>query len=470
MVGFCVLLISILWLLQIVFLDEFYKQIKLRQVSRDAQYVSAYLGEGDLDTLSNFLHGRNDLYVEVWNPNRGSIVVTTGNFSNTIQSRLSAHSKLSLFERVKVDGVFVERFEYEESPIGPGRRGTRQIESILYADVLTMPNGYQNLLMVSSNLTPVQSTVDTLRVQIYFISGIMLVLSIVIALLISRRVSAPIEKLSHSARELGKGNYDVPFEVKGYREISELSETLTHAASELSKTESLRQELIANVSHDLRTPLTLITGYAEMMRDLPGENTAENMQVIADESKRLTTLVEGLLDLSRLQSKTVEIKPEELSITGCINDIIGRMSRFLEKDNYIIRFDYTREAIVLADPERISQVVYNLLANALTYTGEDRIVTVRQIENDLRVTIEVIDTGNGISPEELPYIWDRYYRSHESHKRAVTGAGIGLSIVRWILQAHPEVEYGVSSQLGQGSVFWFSLPLTDIIETGMDDG
>ena len=130
----------------------------------------------------------------------------------------------------------------------------------------------------------------------------MILLSFGLALFISSRLSKPLEQMNESAKQLGEGKYDIRFPEQGAREVAELAATLNYAAAELSKVEDLRRELIANVSHDLRTPLTMISGYAEVMRDIPGENTPENVQIVIDEANRLTGIVNDLLDLSKLQA------------------------------------------------------------------------------------------------------------------------------------------------------------------------
>jgi signal transduction histidine kinase len=153
-----------------------------------------------------------------------------------------------------------------------------------------------------------------------------------------------------------------------------------------------------------------------------------------------------------------EMDFEVFSITDTVNDIINRFSRLREHDNYHIDFNSNQSALVSADQAKISQVIYNLLINAMTYTGPDKRVTVNQIVQNGKIHIQIIDYGEGISPESLDHVWDRYYRAEENHKRAVTGAGLGLSIVKSILDKHPGVEYGVESEMGHGSMFWFALP------------
>ena len=248
-----------------------------------------------------------------------------------------------------------------------------------------------------------------------------------------------------------------------YAEINELSKTLDYAASELSKTERLRSELIANTSHDLRTPLTMITGYAEIMRDIPDENTPENAQIIIDESKRLSSLVNDMLDISKLESGTSKTVIEPFCLTDTIAEELNRYQQFCKHEGYTIIFEANEPINVNTDKSKLIQALFNLVNNALTYTGEDKRVIVRQEayieeESDIRyVRLSVIDTGNGIPQDKLDLIWDRYYKIDTTHKRAALGSGLGLSIVRKIM-AHLNGRCGVLSSNGNGSIFWIEIP------------
>ena len=279
-------------------------------------------------------------------------------------------------------------------------------------------------------------------------------------LIISKVISRPIVKINQAAKALAQSNYDIHFEESGYREISELASTLNYAAKELSTVEALRRELIANISHDLRTPLTLITGYSEVMRDIPNEYKPENVQIIIDEAMRLSNIVNDMLDLSKLQSGTQELNCERFSLTSTLGMIVNRFVKLTEAKGYKISYKFEGEAVVYADELRISQVIYNLLSNAINYTGKDKTVKVTQNVAGNRARVEVADTGEGIAEDKLPYIWDRYYKVDKSHKRATVGTGLGLSIVKAVLDMHGAT-YGVNSTVGQGSVFWFELPLAD---------
>ena len=332
-------------------------------------------------------------------------------------------------------------------------------ESIIYVDVLTSDNT-ACVLMVNTVLTPVSATVDTLRIQMIWITVVMIILSLLIALVISKKVSRSMIRVNNAAKKLAKGDFNVSFDGKDYREIAELSETLNQAATDLGKNEKLQKELIANVSHDLRTPLTMIIAYSEVMRDLPGENTLENVQVVIDEAKRLTNLVNDMLDISKLQAGALEMKLSEFNLTDRIQKVLERYNKLKEQDGYRIDFEYQEEVYVCADEFKIFQVIYNLINNAINYTGSDKRVLVRQLVKEQIVRIEVIDSGEGISEENLPYVWDRYYKVDKTHKRAVMGTGLGLSIVKNILELH-HAEYGVESILSAGSKFWFELPVIE---------
>ena len=281
-----------------------------------------------------------------------------------------------------------------------------------------------------------------------------------IAITTSHYVSKPIHDTTKEAKQLAQQNYDLTFSGGNYRELCELNDTLTYSAHELKKVDELRKELIANISHDLRTPLTMITGYSEVMRDIPGENSPENIQIIIDEANRLSQLVNDLLDISKLESGAVAMENKTLCLTDCIKGIFKRYTKLTEQGGYSIEFEYEKDVYIYADELRISQVLYNLINNAVNYAGEDKTIIVKQTVNDNEVRIEVIDHGVGIEEDKLEYIWDRYYKVDKEHKQAVVGTGLGLSIVKNILNQY-DAKYGVDSILNQGSTFWFTMKIVE---------
>jgi signal transduction histidine kinase len=197
------------------------------------------------------------------------------------------------------------------------------------------------------------------------------------------------------------------------------------------------------------------------MRDIPGENTPENIQAIIEETERLSELVNDLLDLSKIESGVKKASPERFDLTDAVHSVISRYDKMKTSQGYNIDFSYEENIDVVADKTMILQVIYNLMNNAINYCGDDMYVGVLQeIKTDKNgervVRISVIDHGQGISEDQLPLIWDRYYKVDGVHRRSAVGTGIGLSIVKKLLSKH-QASYGVESTLGEGSVFWFEL-------------
>ena len=212
------------------------------------------------------------------------------------------------------------------------------------------------MILLSSALSPLNTTVETLKVQFLCIAVILLLLSAVIAFLLSRHIASPLVNLSRDARVLATGKYDITFAGGDYREVQELSEALSYAAGELSKVEGFRRELIANVSHDLRTPLTMIAGYGEMMRDIPGENTPENVQIIIDETQRLTGLVNDMLDLGKLQAGAHTLTAAPLSLTALVQETLLRYQQLVEREGYCFCFSPGEEVLAIGARPNPAQV------------------------------------------------------------------------------------------------------------------
>lgn len=482
LLSFSGLLLLLLWLFQVVFLDSFYKSIKVSQIKKAASTIETNLNQEDIEDLVINLSEYNEICTEIVSVD-GVVRYGYETGRNCIIHRMPISEKLALFTRtinennqmlIYIDGENNRpsgslysysnlgggniSSEMEAMPMTPAF-GKSLPDSMIYTKAVTTKNGETYLILMNSNINPVDATVDTLRIQLYWITGVMLVLSIILAIVISKRVSKPIENLNEGAKKLAKGNYQAEFDGKGYCEIQELSDTLNIAAKELSKVDNLRKELIANVSHDLRTPLTLITGYAEAMRDLPDELSRENAQVIVNEGKRLTSLVNDLLEISKLERGSVPIQFKSFNLTGKTEEIVTAMRELLKSEGYKLEFNYDQEIIVNSDEIRIMQAFYNLLINAVNYAGENKTITINQelykVGKEIWVKLKIYDTGVGIKEEDAPYIWDRYYKGEKYHQRAITGSGLGLSIVKNTME-QLEGKYGFEMQ-EVGSMFYISL-------------
>ena len=258
---------------------------------------------------------------------------------------------------------------------------------------------------------------------------------------------------------MGSGDLSVVFERSNISEIDELSDTLNYAKNEMVKTDDYRRDLMANVGHDLKTPLTLIKSYAEMVRDITfkdEEKRNEHLNVIINESDRLNELVNDIIELSKLESSANELVIEQYDLIKELKAIINKFEILELTENYNFVFTGPKEALIKADKKKINQVIYNLIGNAINYTGDDSTVyiNVTKVKNGFQV--EVIDTGKGIDEETIKHVWNRYYKTEKKHKRNKVGTGLGLSIVREILEAHG-FKYGVRSTIGKGTNFYFTL-------------
>ena len=466
------ILLLLLWLLQICYLDTFYKMIKTGEAEKATAKAIEILksGASDAEEQIDALAAESNMAVFVTDAEGNELY----NAEYIATSRLGAmpvEQVKKCYEealanggstKIEFQGGINKNFMGENPPVPKPsdagflqNHGQERIESVIYVNIVQIDEK-DTILMVNTQLTPVDATVNTLRVELLFITVIMIGVSLGVALLISRQVSKSLIRINESAKKMAGGNFDVHFDGRDYREVAELSNTLNATAVELDKNERLRRELIANVSHDLRTPLTMIIAYAEVMRDLPGENTPENVQVVIDEAERLTNLVNDMLDISKLQAGVMQKNVTVYNLTESIQAVLERYNKLKEQDGYTICFSFDQSVMVEADEYKIFQVIYNLINNAINYTGEDKTIWVKQKKIEDIVRIEVTDSGEGIAAEALPYVWDRYYKVDKTHKRALMGTGLGLSIVKNILELH-EAKYGIISEVGKGSTFWFEL-------------
>ncbi len=462
---FMLVILLVIWVFQIRLLSYFYEKEKFSEIQEIALELEQYLPSDDLEKVAENYAKEYTVCIRVFKI-EGNDAVETADVDVTpdcVIHHLASDLLSSLYNSARENGgSFNKRFVFdgevsEDEGRFPGMpRAGRSINAI-HVRLLEEEDSWY-LLMLDCELTPVDAIVKTLEIQFIWIVGVLLVAVFLMALLLSRIVAKPLIEITKKAGQLAAGEFEVDFSGGGYREVQELADALEYAAGEISVTDRLQQELIANISHDLRTPLTMIRGYSEMMRDIPGENSPENIQVVIDETTRLSELVKDLMDLSKLQAGTLKPRTAVFDFTETLRDTMQRYDTLIRHKGYHIEFSLQESVFVEADRTMILQVLYNLINNAVNYTGESRRVLVTETVSGNKVRLTVADDGDGIPPEQIGEIWDRYYRVDREHKRAVMGTGLGLSIVKGVLEAH-KASYGVESAVGVGSIFWFELPV-----------
>ena len=280
----------------------------------------------------------------------------------------------------------------------------------------------------------------------------------VATLLLSRRILRPVESLAHAARGLSRGDFSQRVDVRSKDEFGELAKTFNSMAEDLERTEQLRRNLVADVAHELRTPLSNIQGHLEAIRDglLPPEPAT--FDSIYEEVLLLARLVEDLQELTLAEAGQLTLVRQSADVAEIVRRAVAAAQPPAEAKVLTIEAKLPEgQAIAEVAPERIGQVLRNLLSNAITHTSVGGRITVDLKDKDDELHIGVADTGDGIPPEDLPYVFERFYRADPSRVRATGGAGLGLTIARRLVEAHGGT-IGVESEVGKGSRFTFTLP------------
>jgi len=462
LISFAAGLILLLSVFQTVLLEPMYEKYKKDTVRRAGDEVVAAIKSEDTD-LTNTIYSvsaANDTCVRIINfagedqvaGNMGCVLYRM-NTREILEQYSLAVDNGNEYLSTSSGGIGI--------PGGPGRprdgTGGDEMKNLTLTRIVDTDEG-KIIVLVYAGLSPVNATVQTLRVQMYYIAAIVLIAVILLTWIMNRHIASPLMKINESAKHLPEGSYDIDAKTDEYREAQELNLTLSEAARDIRKADQAKRDLIANVSHDLRTPLTMIKGYGEMMRDLPGEKTDENLEVIINESDRLKYLVNDLLDLSKLEENRISLEKTDFSLSDLVLRNVQKYRYYHVQDQFEINVSCEENLMVNADEKRIEQVVNNFLTNAVNYSGDSRSIEVRVFRKGESARVEVEDHGEGIEQDRLKDIWDRYYKIDREHVRRTDSSGLGLNICQKVLSLHG-CEYGVESELGKGSTFWFELPL-----------
>jgi len=276
---------------------------------------------------------------------------------------------------------------------------------------------------------------------------------------ISRRITTPIKKINNAVTAFSKGHFEKRVEYISNDEIGELALNFNNMADSLENLEKMRSSFVANVSHELRTPMTTIGGFIEGILDgtIAEEEQAKYLEIVLSETKRLSRLVNDLLKLARMESGETELNKRVFNINELVKQVLFKFEMEIEEKHIDIALDLDKEQCdVYADSDSITQVLTNLLHNAVKFTPNEGKITLRVWTAGAKAMVQVCDTGMGIEPEKLPYIWDRFYKADSSRSHDKKGMGLGLFIVKNIIHSHQE-DIRVESTPGEGTTFTFSL-------------
>ena len=462
---FAVILLIVVWMMQSLLFRTSYERQKTLELGRVSNYIrTAFISSGyDIRTLKETTFSvseTNDVTAFILD-NAGAVIYNAESnyyFPSGDISEFYARGILSLSRSMAESDLssaqLIMNTDSEQKIMGfaTSLSGSSSFDRYL---------GREYTLYVFSRIQPLESTLNAYRMQLVNTLLLVMIFALLIGIYLTYRIARPIKNITTSAEKLGRGNYDVRFEGGFCTEIDELARTLTKAEIEMKRVDEYQKDLIANVSHDLRTPLTMIKSYAEMIRDISGdrpEKREAHLKVIIDESDRLNALVTDMLNLSRMQSHRIELERSDFDMLETARSALASYLILNENEGYDIQFiAKPGNYMVNGDLIRIRQAMSNLITNAIKYCGEDKVVIVEVKRQRNRIRFSVTDHGKGIAPDEITHVWDRYYKSSTNHVRATEGTGLGLSIVKEILELH-EADYDVTSKVNKGSTFWFELP------------
>ena len=445
LLSYNVVIIILLWFCQIKILDIYYEKEQMLNMNNIVYSLKSVESDNLISTLQEIAYEKNVCIVV------SDDINVVGAYNMNMNGCALKNRNIKVKELmngfVDSDETFKSyKFINED----------KHVEALMYGIKVDGKNTF-----IYSNLEDISDFTILIKRQLMYVCILGIVIAIIMSVFLSNKITEPITKITKKAKKLGTGDTDVYFEDSGIKEIDELSEALTQAQSEMLKTDELRRDLMANVSHDLKTPLTMIKAYAEMIRDISykdQDKMNEHLSIIVDETDRLTVLVNDILDLSRMQSNADSLSIEKFDLADDIKTIVNRYQIIKETEKYTINLDMPNSIMIKADKKKLNQVIYNLINNAINYTGDDKTVTVRVTKHKKYYLVEISDTGKGIKESEIPYIWNKYYKNDKNHQRNVVSTGLGLSIVKEILELH-DYEYGVKSVLKKGTTFYFKIKI-----------
>ncbi len=472
----CLLLLGLFWFLSVQLLEPLYNERIQTLLASQADEIVAMMDRAEEEGP-----------ISHWD--FGSLVVSS-EFRAALYDSLSANTQLTNFcvdisdstlrSVITIENLYpcllhnstlsarsdASSFSWDKSTVIEMRRACRKNGS--WTQVLSTSGGSSQVVvgrmssdgaysvLVATSLVHVAEAGQVLSTTLPLTAVLVFAFALAAAWLFSQWFTRPLRELSAAARQVAQGDYSVHVDSRRRDELGALAEDFNHMAQEVQRAAQMQRDLLANVSHDLRTPLTLIKGYAETVRDLTGDDKAqrdEQMNIIVDEADRLTALVSSVMELSKVTSGAEKCEPVRFDMGQLCDEVSERYEAVCDQNGWQLRLELPDAPLeVWADPAMIERALHNLLGNAMHHIGPDGVFVLRAASCEGGCRVEVEDHGPGIAAEDLPYIFERYYRSRSDAGKV--GTGLGLSITKAIFRQHG-FRFGVESTVGRGTTFWF---------------
>lgn len=425
------MILILFWLTQVAFIGDIYSYYKINQLKSYSLKIIDAINNKDEKLISELIDKSNARVVAISKNN----LIIAGTRGGVISPGIP--------EALLNAGGGVKVIKY----VHPGSR-------IEYLSILRpfSYSGNPSLLIMSIPITAINDTANLFKQEFWFISLITVVATLFLSIFMSKKFTMPIETLKSAAHEIASGNLNIKINHNTDDELGDLAKSMNSMAKQLSITDKFKKELIANITHDLKTPLGLIRGYSEMLLDYYGDDKEKRekyLNTMIKETERMSRLVDDVLQLSKLQSGMVKIKEEIFDLESLVYEILDIFELQIAEKNIDINIGNLKKNVV-ADKEMIKRVFINILSNAITSITKDGSISIDSFIDGKNVLIKISDTGCGIPEKDLPYIFDRYYKGNKS------GTGLGLAIVKEILNLHGS-KFRFESKEGIGTTFYFAL-------------
>lgn len=435
------------------YIMETRKEELIREGSAISQYVGLYL-TGLIDT--RVLHYQYQIIDRFL----GTTIWVTDERGNIWSSHNSTQLEEVDWENQKVSvDEFVQVLDGNTITL-EGRFGESFPEPMLTVGMpLKLNNSIRGTIFLHSPIQGLNRTIMNTYNSIWRSAILTSILSLLLSFIISGRFSRPLTEMNVISREIATGNFKRRVKVRTKDEVGQLAVNFNAMADSLEKLESMRRSFVANVSHELRSPLTSMKGYIQGVLDhtIPVEDQDKYLRIALDETERMNRLINELMDLSRIETGQFSIDIKVVDINEIIRRVLISKEDRINDRGMEVEVDFEKDIfMIVGDPDRLQQVIINLLDNAIKFNREGGLLTFKTWLFKDNVYVKIADQGPGIAKDEIPHLWEPFYQIDKSRTRNKEGTGLGLPIVKKIIEAH-EQNIWLNSEEGKGSAFIFSL-------------
>ncbi len=451
-ISICVLLLGTM--LSVVYTKHYMNETKQELISQGekvSQAIQKAYITGNLNNLAyevQALEGYMGAGVLLVN-REGVIVMASPSMDRRLLGKVLAYDEL-------VQGVLDGKIVSLETGAAP------VFDSSMLIVGYPMSQGYLSGIFMCRSMPEIQVSLHEMYRAGGFSFFIAFLLTTLVSLLTSHKMTEPLMEMNRAAKQIAGGNFEKRVEITSDDELGQLADSFNHMAESLENIEKSRRAFIANVSHDLRSPLTSMQGFLTAMLDgtIPPEKQERYLKIVLEESQRLSRLAEGIVELSRAQESKIVLEESVFDLNAIIRENCEILEPQMREKGIHTEISFaTEQTNVVADKDKISRVVHNLMTNAVKFSKQDGVIEVETtLSADNKILVSIKDYGIGISEKDQKCVFDRFYKVDATRNRDKTGMGLGLSIVREFLQAHGET-ITVKSKEGEGSEFLFSLKL-----------